>query len=97
MEREKIVQTTGRDALGSFAPDFARYNDDVLFGEVWNDMTLDLKTKSIIVISVFMGRGLCGGSLKYHLLTAKKNGITKDDLKDKEVISNYKALNKISR
>ena len=34
MERERIVQTAGRDALGSFAPDFARYNDDVLFGEV---------------------------------------------------------------
>lgn len=28
MEREKIVPTAGRDALGSFAPDFARYNDD---------------------------------------------------------------------
>ena len=28
MEREIIVQTAGRDALGSFAPDFAGYNDD---------------------------------------------------------------------
>ena len=27
MEREKVVQTAGRDALGSFAPDFARYNE----------------------------------------------------------------------
>ena len=24
------------DALGEFAPDFARYNDDILFGEVWS-------------------------------------------------------------
>jgi len=31
---EKIVQTAGRDRLGDFAPDFARYNDDILFGEV---------------------------------------------------------------
>ena len=29
---KKIVQTAGRDALGEFAPDFARYNDDILFG-----------------------------------------------------------------
>ena len=29
---EKIVQTAGRNALGEFAPDFAHYNDDVLFG-----------------------------------------------------------------
>ena len=27
----KIVQTAGRNALGEFAPEFAHYNDDVLF------------------------------------------------------------------
>lgn len=30
---EKIVQTAGRNALGKFAPEFAHYNDDILFGE----------------------------------------------------------------
>lgn len=78
--KEKIVQTAGREQLGEFAPDFARYNDDILFGEVWNNDALDLKTKSTIVISVFMGRGLVDSSLKYHLMTAKKNGITKDEI-----------------
>ena len=76
----KIVQTAGRDSLGSFAPDFAEFNDDILFGRVWNDETIDLKTKSTIVISVFMGRGLADSSLKYHLMTAKKNGITKAEI-----------------
>jgi 4-carboxymuconolactone decarboxylase len=76
----KIIQTAGRDRLGAFAPDFAEYNDDILFGRVWNDDTIDLKTKSTIVISVFMGRGLADSSLKYHLLTAKKNGITKEEI-----------------
>lgn len=57
MEREKIVQTAGRDALGNFASDFARYNDDVLFGEVWNDTTLDLRTKSTIQREVFLPLG----------------------------------------
>ena len=28
----KIVQTAGRDKLGSFAPEFAHFNDDILFG-----------------------------------------------------------------
>lgn len=32
-----IKQTAGRDSLGEFAPDFAHYNDDVLFGENWNN------------------------------------------------------------
>ena len=34
---EKIVQTAGREQLGDFAPTFAHLNDDVLFGEVWNE------------------------------------------------------------
>ena len=78
--KEKIVQTAGRNQLGEFAPDFARYNDDVLFGEVWNNDAIDLKTKSTIVISVFMGRGLSDSSLKYHLMTAKKNGISREEI-----------------
>lgn len=77
---EKIVQTAGRDALGDFAPDFAHYNDDVLFGENWNNGDIDLKTRSIVTLSVFMGRGLADSSLKHHLLTAKKNGVTKKEI-----------------
>ena len=36
MAQEKIVQTAGRDQLGTFAPKFAELNDDVLFGQVWS-------------------------------------------------------------
>lgn len=79
MTRE-IKQTAGRTQLGEFAPRFAELNDDVLFGEIWADETLDLKTRSTIVISVFMGCGLVDSSLRYHLETAKKNGITKDEI-----------------
>ena len=47
---EKIVQTAGRDQLGEFAPEFAHFNDDVLFGENWNNEDINLKTRSIITI-----------------------------------------------
>lgn len=77
---EKIVQTAGRTQLGEFAPEFAHYNDDVLFGENWNNPDIDLKTRSIIVISVFMGRGLADSSLRYHLETAKKHGVTQKEI-----------------
>ena len=77
---EKIVQTAGRDALGDFAPEFAHYNDDVLFGENWNNRDIDLKTRSIVTLSVFMGRGLVDSSLRHHLTTAKKNGVTKAEI-----------------
>ena len=36
----KIVQTAGRTALGEYAPQFAHFNDDVLFGENWNNCLL---------------------------------------------------------
>ncbi len=41
----KIIQTAGRNALGEFAPEFAHFNDDVLFGENWNNQDIDVKTK----------------------------------------------------
>ncbi|WP_018143107.1 carboxymuconolactone decarboxylase family protein [Alloscardovia criceti] len=75
-----IKQTAGRNQLGEFAPQFAELNDDVLFGQVWADETLDMKTRSTIVISVFMGRGLADDSLRHHLEFAKQNGITQEEI-----------------
>ncbi|SEQ77104.1 4-carboxymuconolactone decarboxylase [Lachnospiraceae bacterium NE2001] len=49
---EKIVQTAGRQQLGEFAPMFAHLNDDVLFGEVWNEAAIDVNSKKQIAISV---------------------------------------------
>ncbi len=44
IKMEKITQTAGRNQLGAFAPDFAHFNDDVLFGENWNNRDVDLGT-----------------------------------------------------
>lgn len=49
----KITQTAGRNALGEFAPEFAHFNDDVLFGENWNNQDIDVKTRSIITVVAF--------------------------------------------
>lgn len=80
-QAKKIVQTAGRDQLGKFAPDFARYNDDILFGEVWsrNDI-LSLRDRSIVTISSLIGSGIIDSSLIYHITTAKKNGVTKAEM-----------------
>ncbi|MBQ9603834.1 MAG: carboxymuconolactone decarboxylase family protein [Firmicutes bacterium] len=77
---EKIVQTAGRDQLGNFAPMFAHLNDDVLFGEVWNEEVLDIKTKCIITVVSLMSSGITDSSLKYHLMNAKNNGVTKAEI-----------------
>ena len=67
-------QTAGRDQLGEFAPKFAELNDDVLFGQVWSrEDKLSLRDRSLVTISVFMGRGLIDSSLKHHIMNAKKN------------------------
>ncbi|MDJ1122708.1 carboxymuconolactone decarboxylase family protein [Olsenella sp. YH-ols2217] len=76
----KIVQTAGRDSLGDFAPAFAAYNDDVLFGEVWSDDTLPLKTRSLLTITTLVAKGLVDSSFTYHLATAKANGVTAQEM-----------------
>ena len=58
---EKIVQTAGRDQLGEFAPGFAHFNDDILFGENWNNTDIDLKTRSIITVVALMSQGVVAG------------------------------------
>ncbi len=77
---EKIVQTAGRDALGEFAPDFAHYNDDVLFGENWNNGDIDVKTRSIITVVALMSSGITDSSLKFHLQNAKNHGVTQKEI-----------------
>ena len=70
-----VKQTAGRDALGEFAPKFAEINDDVLFGQVWSrEDRLSLRDRSL------MAQGLTDESFRYHLLSAKKNGITREEI-----------------
>lgn len=76
----KITQTAGRAQLGNFAPDFAHFNDDVLFGENWNNTDIDLKTRSIITVVSLISLGITDNSLKYHLENAKKNGVSKTEI-----------------
>ena len=75
----KIVQTAGKNALGEFAPEFAHFNDDVLFGENWNNEDIDLKTRCIITVAL-MSSGVTDSSLKYHLENAKNNGVTAKEI-----------------
>lgn len=76
-----VKQTAGRDQLGEFAPKFAELNDDVLFGEVWSrEGQLPLKTRSIVTITALISKGITDSSLKYHLTTAKKNGVSKSEM-----------------
>lgn len=75
-----IKQTAGRDQLGEFAPEFAHFNDDVLFGENWNNNDIDLKTRCIITVVALMASGITDSSLKFHLQNVKANGVSKEEI-----------------
>ena len=74
-------QTAGREVLGTFAPKFAELNDDVLFGEVWSrEEQLSLRDRSIVTVTALMAQGLTDSSFKYHLETAKKNCVSREEM-----------------
>ena len=73
-------QTAGRDQLGDFAPKFAELNDDVLFGQVWSrEKELSPRDRSMITVTALITKGAFA-QFPYHMATAKKNGITKDEI-----------------
>lgn len=75
-----IKQTAGRDSLGDFAPEFAHFNDDVLFGENWNNGDISHKTRCIITVVALMASGVTDSSLRYHLENAKRAGVTRAEI-----------------
>lgn len=77
---EKIIQTAGREQLGEFAPEFARFNDDILFGENWNNNAIDRKTRCIVTVVALVASGITDSSLSYHLQNAKTAGVTKAEI-----------------
>ena len=81
MGQEKVKQTAGREQLGDFAPKFAELNDDILFGEVWSRTDkLGLRDRSMITVTALVSMGITDFSLKYHLQSAKNNGITRTEI-----------------
>lgn len=81
--KKEIKQTAGRQSLGEFAPEFAHLNDDILFGEVWNRQNeLSLHDRSLVTILSLMAQGITDSSLKYHLQTAKSNGVSRSEISE---------------
>ena len=75
-----MKQTAGRDQLGTIAPLFAHLNDDVLFGEVWDQEAIDIKTKCIVTVTTLMASGITNASLAHHLANAKAHGVSRDEI-----------------
>lgn len=73
--------TAGRDQLGSFAPQFAALNDDILFGQVWaGEDKLSSRDRCIVTVTALMASGILDSSLKFHLTNAKRHGVTREEI-----------------
>ncbi len=73
-------QTAGREKLGKLAPEFAKLNDDILFGKVWGrEDKLSLRDRSMITISALMAEGMFE-QVKAHLILGKKHGLSKEEV-----------------
>lgn len=76
-----MKQEAGRKKLGDLAPEFARLNDDILFGEIWSrEDKLSIKDRSIITVTALMTKGIFDSSLKYHINNARLHGVSKEEI-----------------
>lgn len=79
----KIKQTAGRTQLGIISEEFAKVNDDILFGEVWSkDDAISIRDRILLTISVLTTKGIFDSSFEYHVFNAKQNGITIEEISD---------------
>lgn len=80
-KNQKVVQTAGREQLTNIADEFARLNDDVLFGEVWSRTSyLSIKKRCILTVVALVSTGITDSSLVHHIQNAKNNGVSLNEL-----------------
>ncbi|MBY0074804.1 carboxymuconolactone decarboxylase family protein [Priestia aryabhattai] len=65
--------------MRDLAPDFVKYGEHILFGEVWGDPTLTLKERSLSTLSALISIGNTE-QMPFHLQLAKKNGVTEKEI-----------------
>ena len=77
-----LFATSGGSEFGNTVSELqpSAFNDDVLFGENWNNQDIDVKTRSIITVVALMAQGITDSSLKFHLQNAKDHGVTQKEI-----------------
>src|SRR5215211_2485949 len=74
-------QTTAQRAIGDFAPKLVELTDEVLFGDVWERAELSKRDRSLVTVAALVAGGNTE-QLRNHLLRAKVNGLTENELKE---------------
>ncbi|GFM65276.1 carboxymuconolactone decarboxylase family protein [Pseudomonas cichorii] len=74
-ESEKKRRESVDNAVGSVAPDLARYTNDVLFGDLWRTTDLSPRDRSLITVAALITQNQ-SAQLPFHLNRAMDNGLT---------------------
>jgi 4-carboxymuconolactone decarboxylase len=75
----ETAQSRARQLLGDTAPELVRLTDDVLFGQVWTDLALSRRDRSLVTVAALTSLYRTE-QLRSHLRLALENGLSKDEL-----------------
>jgi 4-carboxymuconolactone decarboxylase len=79
----EILGQTGdrvRGNLADIAPDFATYVLEVVYGDIYQNATLDAKTRQIVTVATVAAQGHAQPQLVTHLNGALRLGWTREEL-----------------
>lgn len=86
--RKERMEAVLTQMFGTPDPTGGEMDDEVLrtamefcFGEVWSRPGLELKQRSLIVITLLLAKG-ADAELRHHLKAGIRNGLTKEEIKE---------------
>ncbi|MEW4368995.1 tautomerase family protein [Paenibacillus kandeliae] len=68
-----------QQVYGELAPDFARYSEEVLFGDLWRNPELSPRERSLLTIAALV-TGRHTSQLPYHIHLARQHGLNSTEL-----------------
>jgi 4-carboxymuconolactone decarboxylase len=71
--------TNARKSFGDIAPHLAEITDKVLFGDVWENVVLSPRDRSLVTMTSLISLYRTN-ELPFHLKRAMENGLTRDEI-----------------
>ena len=71
--------TNARKSFGDIAPHLAEITDKVLFGDVWENMALSPRDRSLVTITSLISLYRTN-EMPFHLKRAMENGLTREEI-----------------
>ena len=76
---KRVTNKKALDDLKAIAPEFAKFTQDFLFGDIWKRPELSQRDKSLITVTCLVALNRIE-QVDFHLKKAFENGLTKEEL-----------------